>query len=308
MSKPLLIAITGPTASGKSALAVELARRLNTEIISADSRQIYKGIPITTAVPTVEERGGIPHHLLEILDLEDYYSASKFEKDSMEVLEAIFKKREMAVVCGGSMLYIDSLLYGIDEIPTVPNEIRNRLTELWQEKGDEWLLERLRTLDPDYYESVDHHNLKRVFHAVEVTLSGSIPYSQYLTNQRKDREFDYLKICLGGERSELFNRINSRVVEMMKKGMEEEARSVYESKHLNSLNTVGFKEMFAWFEGKMTKDEAISRIQKNTRVYAKKQLTWHQRDKNSIWLDFQKSADINSETIIGLALQKIQKS
>ena len=286
MNRPKLIIITGPTASGKSALAVDVAKRLGTEIISADSRQIYQGIPIVTAVPTEEERGGVRHHLLETLPLEAYYSAAEFENDALRIALPLMERNGYAVVCGGSMMYIDALCNGIDELPTVPQDLREWLTAEWGRRGDGWLLTELERLDPVHYAKVDRMNLKRVFHAVEVSLAAGQPYSSLLTGNRVSRPFDILKIALGGERLHLFDRINRRVVMMMEGGLEEEARSVYPLRHLNSLNTVGLKEMFAWFEGRMTKDEAVARIQKNTRVYAKKQLTWHKRDDQLVWLDF----------------------
>ncbi len=293
-----LYVITGPTASGKSALAVDLARRLGTEIISADSRQVYQGIPIVTAVPTEEERGGIRHHLMEMLPLEAYYSASSFEHDALRLSRQLFDEHGSAVVCGGSMLYIDALCNGIDELPTVPDEIRQTLMEDWKNRGDDWLLDQLRILDPVWYDKVDRNNLKRVFHAVEISLTAGVPYSSLLTGARTERDFRIVKVALNGERQRLFERINRRVELMMEAGLEEEARRVYPKRNLNSLNTVGLKEMFAWFEGFMTNEEAVARIQKNTRVYAKKQLTWHKRDDSLIWLDFDSDGAINVERIL----------
>lgn len=286
--KKNLIVITGPTASGKSALAVSLAKILDTEIISADSRQIYKGIPIATAVPSIKEKEGVKHHLLEILDLDAYYSASKFDEDASKIIKNIFQQRDYAIVCGGSMLYLDALLKGIDELPTVPQDIREKLMIEWSEKGNVWLLNELSHLDPAYFNKVDHRNLKRVFHAVEISMTAGVPYSSLLSEhrQKKDIPYNLIKVCLIGERNLLFERINKRVLDMMASGLEEEARKVYPLKQLNSLNTVGLKEMFAWFDGIMTKDEAVARIQKNTRVYAKKQLTWHKRDEYLKFLDF----------------------
>ena len=300
MKKPKLIVITGPTASGKSALAISLAQRLNTEIISADSRQIFKGIPIVTAVPSPKERQGIKHHLLEILPLDGYYSASLFQEDTMKILENIFQEKEYAIMCGGSMMYIDALLNGIDDLPTVPAEIREDLTMQWNKEGNEWLLKRLKELDYAYYEKIDHRNLKRVFHAVEISITAGVPYSGLLTGNTisKDLPFEYLKICLDGEREELFSRINSRVIKMMEQGLEEEARRVYPFRKYNSLNTVGLKEMFTYFDGDFTKEQAIARIQKNTRVYAKKQLTWHKRDEKLKYLDFSASQDHNVDKIL----------
>lgn len=293
-----LYVITGPTASGKSALAVDLAKRLGTEIISADSRQVYRGIPIVTAVPTEEERGGVRHHLMEMLPLEAYYSASTFEQDALRLAEHLFGEHGSAVVCGGSMLYIDALCNGIDELPTVPENIRMPLMSEWSQRGDAWLLEELRRLDPECHERIDRQNMKRVFHAVEVSLTAGVPYSTLLTGNRVDRNFRIVKVALNGERQLLFERINRRVEAMMEAGLEDEARSVYDRRTLNSLNTVGLKEMFAWFDGIMTKEEAVARIQKNTRVYAKKQLTWHRRDDSLIWLDFENGREKNVERIL----------
>lgn len=300
MRRSKIIVITGPTASGKSALAVDVARRLDTEVISADSRQVYKGIPIVTAVPSEEERGGVRHHLIETLPLDAYYSASGFESDALEIIGSIFKERGVAVVCGGSMMYIDALCNGIDELPTVPDDIRFPLMDKWKEKGDDWLLSELRRLDAVHYDRVDKKNMKRVFHAVEVSLASGRAYSSLLTGTRRERPFDIIKICLGGDRVQLFDRINRRVENMMAMGLEEEARGVYHLRHLNSLNTVGLKEMFAWFDGEMTKDESVARIQKNTRVYAKKQITWHKRDDSLMRLDFSAPSGQNAEKILAM--------
>lgn len=300
MNRPKLIVITGPTASGKSALAVEVARRLDTEIISADSRQVYHGITIVTAVPSEEERRGIRHHLMDMLPLEAYYSASEFETDSLRILDELFQKKSVAVVCGGSMMYVDALCNGIDELPTVPESVRQPLMEEWKRRGDGWLLAELERLDSVHYEKVDRRNMKRVFHAVEICQTAGVPYSSMLTGECRERSFDILKICMDGERSRLFERINKRVEVMMEMGLEEEARSVSHLRHLNSLNTVGLKEMFAWFDGTFTKEEAVARIQKNTRVYAKKQLTWYKRDNGLQRLDFTDSAADNAAKIIGM--------
>lgn len=306
LDKPILIVITGPTASGKSALAVEVARRLDTEIISSDSRQIYHGIPIVTATPTIEEMGGVRHHLIDILPLDAYYSASEFEQDALRISSHLFESRGVAVVCGGSMMYVDALCNGIDDIPTVPDDIRRSLMDEWNDRGDEWLLSQLQSLDPVHYERVDKRNMKRVFHAVEISVTANKPYSSLITGMKKERDFEIIKICLDGEREKLFERINSRVLRMMDAGLEEEARRVYPMRRLNSLNTVGLKEMFAWFDGIFTKDEAIARIQKNTRVYAKKQLTWYKRDLDMTRLDFEEGSDRNAERIISIAARYLR--
>lgn len=272
-----LIVITGPTASGKSDLAVRLAIEHDTEIISADSRQIYRGIPIVTAVPDMGQRMGVTHHLMEMLPLDSYYSAAMFEQDALKIANEIWKRRDVAIVCGGSMMYIDALLYGIDELPTVPDSIRLPLMEEWKRNGDDWLRDQLKKLDHEYFSQVDQANMKRVFHAVEICMASGTTYTSLRTGKKKTRDFEIEKIIIDLPREELFERINRRVLKMVENGLEEEAKSVYSLRHLNSLNTVGLKEMFAYFDGTMDFDTAVARIQKNTRVYAKKQLTWLKR-------------------------------
>lgn len=269
-----VIVITGPTASGKSALAVEKALELDTEIISADSRQIYRGIPIVTAQPTAEQLRAVPHHLVGALPLDAYYSASMFEEDALRIARRLLDERGAAVVCGGSMMYVDAFCHGLDELPTVPQHIRAELMLQHAELGDSWLLAELERMDPEYYNLVDHKNMKRVFHAVEIMRTAGVPITTLRTGAKKQREFEIEKIVIDMPRDMLFDRINRRVDQMVSDGLEEEARSVYHLRHLNSLNTVGLKEMFAWFDGTMDRHTAIERIKKNTRVFAKKQLTW----------------------------------
>lgn len=276
-----LIVVTGPTASGKTDLAVRIALEHNTEIISADSRQIFRGIPIVTAIPDFDQRMGVIHHLMEMLPLDAYYSAAMFEEDALRIAHDIWKRHDVAVVCGGSMMYVDALLYGIDELPTVPESIRLPLTEEWKSKGDDWLRDRLKSLDHEYYRKVDLANMKRVFHAVEICLSSGVSYTSLRTGKRKTRDFEIEKIVIDLPREQLFDRINQRVLRMVDAGLEDEARRVYHLRHLNSLNTVGLKEMFAYFDGTMDFDTAVARIQKNTRVYAKKQLTWLNRNRKN---------------------------
>ena len=283
--------ITGPTASGKSALAVDLARRLGTEIISADSRQIYQGIPIVTAMPTPEERAAVKHHLIDMLPLDAYYSASQFEEDALRIAEDVMNRTGSVVVCGGSMMYVDALCHGIDELPTVPDSIRQGLMKEHAEKGDAWLLDQLQNLDPEYYGKVDKKNIKRVFHAVEIIRAAGKTYTELRTGERRSRPFEIKKYMIDMPREMLFSRINRRVDAMVADGLEEEARRVYPQRALNSLNTVGLKEMFAMFEGSMPRDVAIERIKKNTRVYAKKQLTWWARDREIIPLCWNVSPD-----------------
>ena len=280
-----LIVITGPTGIGKSATAIDLAQRLSTEIISADSRQVYKGIPIITAAPTEEERSIVPHHLVDFLELDEYYSASLFEQQALSLLDQIFRRSDYAVVCGGSMMYVDALCNGIDELPTIPDNIRQQLMHEHADNGNDWLLQRLEQLDPVYYNQVDRQNTKRVFHAVEICLASGRPYSSLRTGTRRSRPFRIIKTALTADRQLIFDRINLRVEKMLEMGMLDEARSVYHLRHLNSLNTVGFKEMFRYIDGEWDLPTAIARMQKNTRVYAKKQMTWYQRDPLIHWID-----------------------
>ena len=280
-----LIVITGPTGIGKSATAIDLAQRLSTEIISADSRQVYKGIPIITAAPTEEERSIVPHHLVDFLELDEYYSASLFEQQALSLLDQIFRRSDYAVVCGGSMMYVDALCNGIDELPTIPDNIRQQLMQEHADNGNDWLLQRLEQLDPVYYNQVDRQNTKRVFHAVEICLASGKPYSSLRTGTRQSRPFRIIKTALTADRQLIFDRINLRVEKMLEMGMLDEARSVYHLRHLNSLNTVGFKEMFRYLDGEWDLPTAIARMQKNTRVYAKKQMTWYQRDPLIHWID-----------------------
>lgn len=280
-----LIVITGPTGIGKSATAIDLAQRLSTEIISADSRQVYKGIPIITAAPTEEERSIVPHHLVDFLELDEYYSASLFEQQALSLLDQIFRRSDYAVVCGGSMMYVDALCNGIDELPTIPDNIRQQLMQEHADNGNDWLLQRLEQLDPVYYNQVDRQNTKRVFHAVEICLASGRPYSSLRTGTRRSRPFRIIKTALTADRQLIFDRINLRVEKMLEMGMLNEARSVYHLRHLNSLNTVGFKEMFRYIDGEWDLPTAIARMQKNTRVYAKKQMTWYQRDPLIHWID-----------------------
>ena len=280
-----LIVITGPTGIGKSATAIDLAQRLSTEIISADSRQVYKGIPIITAAPTEEERSIVPHHLVDFLELDEYYSASLFEQQALSLLDQIFRRSDYAVVCGGSMMYVDALCNGIDELPTIPDNIRQQLMQEHADNGNDWLLQRLEQLDPVYYNQDDRQNTKRVFHAVEICLASGKPYSSLRTGTRQSRPFRIIKTALTADRQLIFDRINLRVEKMLEMGMLDEARSVYHLRHLNSLNTVGFKEMFRYIDGEWDLPTAIARMQKNTRVYAKKQMTWYQRDPLIHWID-----------------------
>ncbi len=280
-----LVVITGPTGVGKTDTAINIAQRLSAEIISADSRQLYRDIPIGTAAPTAQQQALVPHHFVGTLALDEYYSAACFESDVMELLPRLFERSPYAVMCGGSMLYIDAVCRGIDEIPTISDEVRRAVYAEYELHGLDYMLDQLRVLDPEHYAVVDKKNYKRVVHAVEICRQSGKPYTQLRVNQAKPRLFRIVKIGLNLPREQLFDRINRRVLAMIEAGLVEEARRVYPMRHLNSLNTVGFKEMFAYFDGLMDYDTAVSRMQKNTRVYAKKQLTWYARDTDMQWFE-----------------------
>lgn len=284
MGRNRLIVITGPTGSGKTALAISLAHLLGGEIICADSRQIYRDIPIGTAAPTADELAAAPHHLTGFLELADYYSAARFEEDVMALLPEIWRRGHEAILCGGSMMYVDAVINGIDHLPDISPEIREAALRIYTERGIEAVRQELHRLDPDYYAQVDINNHKRMVHAIEITMQAGVPYSSLRSGVRKERDFDVIKMAIDFPRQQLFDRINRRVEAMIDAGMIDEARRVYPLRHLNSLNTVGYKELFAAFDGTMPMDIAILRIAKNTRVYAKKQLTWLRRDDTVHWL------------------------
>ncbi|MCM1066024.1 MAG: tRNA (adenosine(37)-N6)-dimethylallyltransferase MiaA [Muribaculaceae bacterium] len=273
----LAVVVTGPTASGKTSLAIALAQHFGTEIISADSRQLYRDIPIGTAAPSAEERACAFHHLVGVLGLDEYYSAARFEADALAILPQIWRKSPVAVICGGSMMYIDALVRGIDDMPDVSPEVRAYVKEMHAAHGLEGVLAQLAILDPDYYAEVDRANTRRVMHAVEISLQAGKPYSLFRTGQTRKRPFDIVQFAIDRPRDELFARINARVDAMIAAGLEDEARTALAKGDFNSLNTVGYKEIAAMMRGDMDRDTAIARIAKNTRVYAKKQLTWMAR-------------------------------
>ena len=282
--RPTLIIVTGPTGSGKTDLSIQLARQLGCEIISADSRQLFRDIPIGTAAPTQEQLAAARHHFVGTLGLDEYYSAACYEEDVMKLLPQLWAKNDKAIMCGGSMMYIDAVTRGIDELPTVSDTVRAHVMQLYQDEGIEGIRLMLRNLDPDYLAEADPSNHRRLIHAIEICLEAGAPYSSLRTGVVKHRDFNIITMMIDYPREQLFDRINRRVEAMMEQGLEQEARKVYHLRHLNSLNTVGYKEMFAWFDGTMDRDTAVARMAKNTRVYAKKQLTWLKRNPDVIRL------------------------
>lgn len=283
MNTKTLIVITGPTAVGKTKLTIELARHFNVPIINADSRQLFRGMEIGTAAPTDKERQQARHEFTGMLNLEDYYSASMFEQDVLSWLSQHFKEHDIALMSGGSMMYIDAVCNGIDDIPTIRDDIRTMMKQRLQEEGLEALCEELKRLDPEHYEVVDKKNTRRVVHALEICHQTGNTYTSFRKQQKKERPFHLIKIGLNRPREELYERINQRVDNMMEQGLEAEARKLYPQRQLNALNTVGYKEMFAYMDGTWTLEEAIERMKGNTRRYARKQLTWFKRDKDMKW-------------------------
>lgn len=284
MPPKTLIVITGPTGIGKTSVAISVAKRLGCEIINADSRQIYRGIPIGTAAPTAEEQAQVKHHFVAFKNLDERYSAAQFEADALQLLPSFWDKGDYAVMCGGSMMYVDAVCKGIDSVPDITDEVRAEAKRQFEQYGLALLLQELEQADPAYFAIVDKKNPKRVIHALEVCRQTGRTYTSFRTGKKKERPFRIIKIGLNMERAALFSRINSRVDAMMEAGFEQEAKSVYHLRHYNSLNTVGFKEMFAYFDGKMDYITARERMKKNTRVYAKKQLTWYAKDPDIQWI------------------------
>lgn len=278
-----LVVITGPTAVGKTQLCLDLAQRLGTPIINADSRQIYRDLKIGTAAPTEEQLRQVHHYFVGTLSLDEYYSASMYEQQTIALLEKLFQENDYALMTGGSMMYIDAVCHGIDDIPTIDEQTRETLKRRLQEEGLESLCEELKRLDPEHYEVVDLQNPRRVVHALEICLMTGNTYTSYRKAERKERPFKIIKIGLTRPREELYQRINSRVDQMMEQGLLEEAQRLYPQRHLNALNTVGYKELFNYMDGIWTLDEAVERIKGNTRRYARKQLTWFKKDSDVIW-------------------------
>lgn len=293
-----LFVILGPTGVGKTELCLTIAKHLKTPIINADSRQIFAELPIGTCAPTPKQQSIVKHYFVGNHQLHDYYSAAKYEQDALTLISRLFNGEEdgiehdTALLSGGSMMYIDAVCKGIDEIPTVDNNTREFMKQRLASEGLEALVEELKQLDPEHWAIVDRNNPRRVVHALEICHMTGKTYTSFRTNSIKQRPFNIVKIGLNRPRDILYDRINQRVLKMMEQGLENEAKKVYPLRHLNSLNTVGYKELFAYFDGLIPQEEAIRQIQSNTRQYMRKQLTWYKKDENVTWFEPDNIEDI----------------
>ena len=278
-----LIVLTGPTAVGKTAVSLDIAKHFGIPVINADSRQIFKELRIGTARPTEAEMEEVKHYFVGTLGIEDYYSASLYEQQVLELLDKEFQSHDYALLSGGSMMYIDAVCDGIDDIPTIDDQTRETMKRRLKEEGLEALVEELRRLDPDYYEIVDRQNPRRVVHALEICVMTGKTYTSFRKRSKKERPFRIIKIGLDRPREELYQRINARVDQMMSDGLLDEVKALYPKKELNALNTVGYKELFDYLDGRWPLEEAVERIKGNTRRYARKQLTWYKKDEQIRW-------------------------
>jgi tRNA dimethylallyltransferase len=280
-----LIVITGATACGKTSISVKIAKHLNTEIISCDSRQFYTEMAIGTAKPTIEEMDGVVHHFVDSHSVTAQINAGQFERLTLELLQKLFKKNDQIILTGGSGLFIDAVVNGFDDMPPIPKELRDRLNNELQENGIQPLIKQLQKLDPDYAKTMDIHNPKRIVRGLEVCLSGAKTFSELRTGQLAKRPFEVIKFVIDRPRAELYERINSRVDIMFELGLEKEARSLLQYRDLSSLQTVGYRELFDYFDGATSLERATELIKQNSRRYAKRQLTWFRRDENYIWVN-----------------------
>jgi tRNA dimethylallyltransferase len=292
--KNTLIVLPGPTGVGKTEFAMELAVRLGCSVISCDSRQFYREMKIGTAVPDAEQLARVTHHFIGFLSVTDYYSISLFERDVLALLPSLFAGNPVAVMTGGSMLYMDAVCRGMDDIPDTDPAVRQKYLELYQAEGIAALRMALKKLDPEHYARVDLHNPRRIMRALEITESTGRPYSSFLTAPTRERDFRIIKAGMTRGRDELYSRIDNRVDIMIEKGLEAEAASLARYRGLNALNTVGYREMFSWFDGLITREQAVSLIKRNTRRYARKQLTWWKRDSEITWFDASEGGRIAS--------------
>jgi len=283
--KNILIVLVGPTCVGKTDFSIQIARHFGCEIISADSRQFFREMKIGTAVPSDSQLAAVKHYFIRFLSVKDYYSVSLFERDVLKLLPCLFERNNIALMTGGSGMYIDAVCYGIDDIPDVDPLVREKYIKKYKDEGIAGLRLSLKLLDPDHYEKVDLKNPKRLIRALEICETAARPYSTFLIKRKRERDFGIIKIGIKRPREELYNRINQRVDEMISNRLEEEARSMFGMRDLNALNSVGYKEFFDYFEGKITKEEAVDLIKRNTRRFAKRQMTWWGRDKEIKWFN-----------------------
>ena len=308
--KNYLIIIVGPTAIGKTALSIKLAQHYGCEILSCDSRQFFKEMKIGTAVPNQEELAVATHHFIQNKSIFEHYTVGDFEKEAITKLDELFQENNVQIVVGGSGLYVNAILQGFDDFPEVPTEIRENVRNQYEEKGLEFLQQKLQELDSNYYSTLSKENPQtlqnpqRMMRFVEVCLASNLPYSSFLNQKKNERNFTPIVIGLDAEREIMYYRINQRVDIMMNEGLLEEAKNVHPNKELNSLQTVGYRELFDYFDGKTTLDFAIEQIKMNTRRFAKRQLTWFKRNENTIWFDFQ----TETSTIINTISEKINNA
>ena len=291
-SKKTLITIVGPTAIGKTSLSILIASHFNTEVISCDSRQFYKEMTIGTAVPEKEELATVPHHFIQNRSVVEDYNVGTFEKDALAILDTLFEKHNTVVMVGGSGLYVQAVLEGLDDFPKIDPAIRQELKNIYNSEGIIPLQQQLKKLDIETYNSIALDNPQRVIRALEICIGTNIPYSSFKGKAKKKRNFESIIIGLNADRQKIYDRINYRVDLMMKKGLLNEAKKLYPQKSLNALQTVGYRELFLFFDGKITKENAIEEIKKNTRRFAKRQLTWFKKNTNITWFDFEASFSI----------------
>jgi len=301
--KNTLIVLLGPTGIGKTDISIDIARHFGCDIISADSRQFFREMRLGTALPSREQLAEIKHHFIGFLSVKDYYSSNLFERDVLGILPDLFKKNSVVLMTGGSGMYIDAVCDGIDDIPDVDPEIREKFARKYKEEGIEGLRIELKLLDPEHYEKVDLKNPRRIIRALEICETTGQPYSGFLTKQKRRRDFEIIKTGLKRPREELFDRINRRVDLMIRDGLEEEVRNLFGFRHLNALNSVGYREFFDFFDGKTTRDKAIDLIKRNTRRFAKRQMTWWSKDEGIRWFggdDKEQIIDYLTTSISGL--------
>ena len=292
MKEKTLITVVGPTAIGKTSLAIAIAKHYNTEIISADSRQFYKEMSIGTAVPSPDELDAVPHHFIQHKSIFDEYTVGDFEREAITKLETLFKQHDIVVMVGGSGLYVDAIKYGLDNFPTIDPEVRETLNSTLINEGILSLQEKLKSLDREYYNKVDLNNPHRLIRALEVCIGSGLPYSSFLNQKKADRNFNTITIGITAERKTIYDRINQRVDIMLEQGLLEEVQSLKKQQNLNALQTVGYRELFSYYDGEYDLDTAIAEIKKNTRRFAKRQLTWLRKKEDILWVDYKYDLEV----------------